>query len=259
MPSAGAASAVESAGAAPAKLQAPQATPLPLLQSAGPELRMGGRPGMLLVVMGLHLLLALACFLWVPVHSKPKPVRPVQLSIVSAPAPPPPAPPKPLLAPALAPLPVSLFTPKVPVVMVVPESMPVAQESRFAAPGPSRDESARATPSLAAPATSVHAEAAAPTGPKQIPASAVRYLREPSLTVPLQSRRLGESGVVHLRIVVDAQGQLKDVSLKKSSGFSRLDQQALQDIRSARFAPYLENGRALEWETTALLSYESEK
>jgi len=75
----------------------------------------------------------------------------------------------------------------------------------------------------------------------------------------LQSRRLGESGVVHLRIVVDAQGQLKEVSLKKSAGFARLDQQALHDIRTARFAPYLENGRAIEWETTALLSYESEK
>ncbi|MEJ6006219.1 energy transducer TonB [Paucibacter sp. AS339] len=98
-----------------------------------------------------------------------------------------------------------------------------------------------------------------PAAPKQIAPGAVRYLQEPKLTVPLQSRRLGETGVAHLRIVVDAQGLLKEVSLKKSSGFARLDQQALQDIRSARFMPYVENGRAIEWETTALLSYESER
>ncbi|MDC6170684.1 energy transducer TonB, partial [Paucibacter sp. XJ19-41] len=99
----------------------------------------------------------------------------------------------------------------------------------------------------------------APAVPRQIPPSAVRYVVEPRLTVPLLSRRLGEQGLVHLRIVVDARGQLKEASLKKSSGFARIDQQALQDIRSARFAPYLDNGQPVEWETTALLSYELDR
>ncbi len=99
----------------------------------------------------------------------------------------------------------------------------------------------------------------APAVPRQIPPSAVRYVVEPRLTVPLLSRRLGEQGLVHLRIVVDARGQLKEASLKKSSGFARIDQQALQDIRSARFAPYLDNGQPIEWETTALLSYELDR
>ncbi|HEX2012619.1 MAG TPA: energy transducer TonB, partial [Roseateles sp.] len=66
-------------------------------------------------------------------------------------------------------------------------------------------------------------------------------------------------GLVHLRIVVDAKGLLKDASIKKSSGFARIDQQALQDIRTARFAPYTEGGQAIEWETTALLSYELDR
>jgi protein TonB len=96
----------------------------------------------------------------------------------------------------------------------------------------------------------------APQALKKIAPNAVRYLVEPRVTVPLLSRRLGESGIVHLRIVVDARGQLKDAAVKKSSGFARIDAQALQDIRTAHFAPYLENGQALEWETTALLSYE---
>nr|WP_276595143.1 energy transducer TonB [Roseateles albus] len=108
-------------------------------------------------------------------------------------------------------------------------------------------------PRSAAPSTQ------APTGPRQVASSALRYVVEPQMTVPLLSRRLGESGVVHLRIVVDANGRLKEASLKKSAGYARLDQQALLDIRSARFAPYLENGQPVEWETVALLSYEIDR
>ncbi len=90
---------------------------------------------------------------------------------------------------------------------------------------------------------------------KQIPASAVRYLKEPNTTVPLMSRRLRESGTVHLRIVVDMRGQPREITLAKSSGFARLDEQALQDMRAARFVPYTENGQAVEWEVIAPVFY----
>jgi protein TonB len=121
---------------------------------------------------------------------------------------------------------------------------------------------AAAAPAAATPAAQNAAPAPLPlpsSAPRQIAASALRYLLEPQMTVPLLSRRLGESGIAHLRIVVDARGHLKEASLKKSSGFARLDQQALLDIRTARFAPYLENGQAVEWETVALLSYEIDR
>ena len=130
-----------------------------------------------------------------------------------------------------------------------PALPPVAQ---VAAPTPLAPA---APPTLAAPAA-----APVPVSPiKQIAPNAVRYLVEPRMSVPLLSRRLGESGIVHLRILVDARGNLKEASLRKTSGFARLDQQALQDIRSARFSPYVENGQAIEWETIALLSYEVDK
>lgn len=116
-----------------------------------------------------------------------------------------------------------------------------------------------APPTLAAPAAAP-VPVPVPVSPiKQIAPNAVRYLVEPRMSVPLLSRRLGESGIVHLRILVDARGNLKEASLRKTSGFARLDQQALQDIRSARFSPYVENGQAIEWETIALLSYEVDK
>lgn len=91
---------------------------------------------------------------------------------------------------------------------------------------------------------------------KTIPPGAVRYLHEPRLVVPLLSRRLGEQGIVHLRVVVDVNGRPREITLKKSSGFDRLDQQALQDMRSARFVPQTENGQPIEWEVVAPLSYE---
>mmetsp|Transcript_55624 Transcript_55624/g.136302 ORF Transcript_55624/g.136302 Transcript_55624/m.136302 type:complete len:80 (-) Transcript_55624:135-374(-) len=79
------------------------------------------------------------------------------------------------------------------------------------------------------------------------------------MSVPLMSRRLKESGVVHLRVVVDAQGQPREITLAKSSGFARLDEQALQDMRSARFVPQTENGQPIEWEVIAPMSYEIDR
>lgn len=99
----------------------------------------------------------------------------------------------------------------------------------------------------------------APPAIKRIPASAVRYLKEPRMTVPLMSKRLRESGVVHLRVVVDVNGMPREIALAKSSGFARLDEQALQDMRSARFAPQTENGQPVEWEVIAPMSYEVDR
>ncbi len=112
-----------------------------------------------------------------------------------------------------------------------------------------------AAPVATAPAPVVQA-APASAGLKQLPPGSVRYLAAPQLTMPRMSRRLGESGTVLLHIAVDTRGQLKSASVKKSSGYERLDSQALLDIRSARFAPYLEQGQPVEWEADAGLQYE---
>jgi protein TonB len=91
---------------------------------------------------------------------------------------------------------------------------------------------------------------------KQVPPSAVRYVKEPVLNYPLLSRRAREQGTVVLRITVDATGRLKEAWVHRSSGFERLDQAALQDIRSARFTPQMEDGKPVEWQTLAPLAYE---
>ena len=184
-------------------------------------------------------------------------VVPIMVSLVAAAGPPS----RPLLLPPL------------------PTPLPAPPQKYVSAPAPTPLIAAAPTPSPASPdfvaavvtlplpvppgvTTAVAAPTPQPAPPpppsmlKQVPASAVRYLLEPKMSVPLLSRRLGESGTVLLRIVVDVRGHLKDATLHKSSGFARLDGQALQDIRSARFVLQTDNGLPIEWETLAAMAYE---
>jgi len=196
-----------------------------------------------IAILALHAGLA-----WAMAHSLMQPAQPakpapVEVRLVEAPKPklqPERLPPTEMQAPLVAPVPV-VQPPNVNVsqIVAVAEAPPVMVPIKPAA--------------VAAPMAPVAAPSA---GPKEIPPSAMRYVVEPRLHIPRASRKLGESGTVVLRIVVDAGGQLKSAVLRKSSGFERLDQQALIDIRTARFAPYLENGQAIEWETDAGLQYE---
>jgi protein TonB len=173
--------------------------------------------------------------------------------------------PKAVSRPSRQPAPLDLPAPTPPRLLIPAFSIAALAVAQEAPPAPALppvvQAAAPALLALAAPPTlAAPAAKPVPVSPiKQIAPNAVRYLVEPRMSVPLLSRRLGESGIVHLRILVDARGNLKEASLRKTSGFARLDQQALQDIRSARFSPYVENGQAIEWETIALLSYEVEK
>lgn len=54
---------------------------------------------------------------------------------------------------------------------------------------------------------------------------------------PKSSRRLGERGKVVLAVEVDLDGSVAQVIVKKSSGYIRLDQSALNTIRTWRFIP----------------------
>jgi protein TonB len=162
---------------------------------------------------------------------KPQPQPPVEMPKLNVPAPTMIDPP--LIAVAAPPAPAPVFaalpTPPPTPVVVQPAPTPVVQ----------------ATPQ--------------PPAIKHIPASAVRYLRPPNTAVPLMSRRLKESGIVYLRVVVDINGMPREITLSKSSGFTRLDEQALLDMRTARFVPYTENGQPVEWEVIAPMSYEVDR
>ncbi|MEO6280211.1 energy transducer TonB [Roseateles sp.] len=203
-------------------------------------------------VIGLHVLLLWGMSQLQDVRRTVARVAPVVVRLI-APA----EPPKPM-PPVAAPLP-ALQVPAQ--TLIEPPLIAIA-----AAPAPSLVVAALPPPPpapavvQAAPTPAIPVVAPPPVPAiKQIPAGAVRYLREPRMTVPLMSKRLHESGIVHLRVVVDARGLPREITLAKSSGFARLDEQALQDMRSARFVPQTENGQPVEWEVITPMSYEFDR
>jgi periplasmic protein TonB len=95
----------------------------------------------------------------------------------------------------------------------------------------------------------------APPARRQLAASAVQYRVWPPVEVPRASKRAGESGTVWLRVVVSISGEPVQVSVQRSSGFARLDEQALWAMRQARFQPHSEDGRAVEVDVIAPIEY----
>ena len=148
-----------------------------------------------------------------------------------------------------------------PVERVQPRLTPV-QASAQPSPTPpvltsqSGAESVAATSAVVSPAASpapaqVDAAAVAapaapppPPAPREFQASAVSYLVPPVLTYPRVSRELGEQGSALLRVLVDERGRPTEIQVVKSSGYPRLDQQAVQAMRNARFKPHVEDGIA---------------
>lgn len=72
--------------------------------------------------------------------------------------------------------------------------------------------------------------------------SEVEYLDPPRPGYPSVSRRLGEQGLVILRVLVDERGHAEQIEVHRSSGHARLDQAALVAVERAEFKPYLANG-----------------
>jgi protein TonB len=201
-------------------------------------------------VLALHALFVWALMQQEFVQQVVQKARPIVVSLISQPEPPKP---QVLVAPPQLPMAqIPALTVPVPEVQI---QAPAITPQIAVTPPPAQPQ-----PQLAAPImVAAPVQPPAPPAIKTLPPGAVRYLAEPRLVVPTLSRRLGEQGVVHLRVIVDVRGLPREIALKKSSGFARLDQQALLDMRSARFVPQTENGQPIEWEVVAPLSYELER
>lgn len=179
-------------------------------------------------------------------------VAPLMVSLVDTPRPAPapslptpPAPQQPAPVAALAVPEVEIRRETVDVAPAVPAvaaEVPAAAVTPALAVGP-----ATPAPTLAPPQ---------PPAPQRVAASALRYLVEPAVVVPKLSRRARESGTVLLHVVVDRQGLPRQVSLRQSSGFARLDEQAQTAMRAARFVPCTDNGAPVECEADAPIVYE---
>ena len=176
---------------------------------------------------------AIAVFVPVVVVSE---VVPPLLPEASPPPPPPRVPPPPTVtkqaakrqAPAPQPAPQLRAVPN-------PDPAPNAPVAAPPPPGP--------LPPLAAPVVVSEAPVAGPaalpsTGQSvEMPSSDAQYLQNPKPTYPPMSRRLGEQGTVLVQVLIGVDGNAQKGEIKKSSGFSRLDQAALATVLKWRYVP----------------------
>ncbi len=221
----------------------PPLAALPLLGPTEWQPRRSKR--VLLPVLGLHAVMAwgLVQMGVVPMPSRPAPVEVKLLTV-----PPPKTTPPPAARPTLAPQFQQLTVPpvEVPVIQVAPSPvLAVVAEN----PPPRPVVVSTPAPAPAGPGP-VH------SGPREVSASAVQYLQAPPIAVPALSRRLGEKGTVVLRVLVDRDGLPRQITLQQSSGFARLDEQAQQAMRAARFKPHTENGEPVEMLVLTPIQYE---
>jgi protein TonB len=70
-----------------------------------------------------------------------------------------------------------------------------------------------------------------------LPSSEAHGLNNPKPAYPKQSRRLNEQGQVLIRVFVAADGSPQQGEIKTSSGFDRLDQEAIRTVMRWRFVP----------------------
>jgi protein TonB len=158
-----------------------------------------------------------------------------------APKPPPPPPPK--VTPRTPPPPAPLIAAAPP---PLPQPTPV-----FTAPPPPVVAATPAAPAVAptppSPPAPAVPPAPAPAAPRQVVLTDTDWIRVPQLDYPLGSKRAREQGVVYVRALIDTRGVPRQVQLQKSSGFARLDQEALGKAVTARVKPRTENGVPFEF------------
>jgi len=164
-----------------------------------------------------------------PVPPKPEPVRPRPRP---EPVPPKPEPEKPRPVPEA----------------VRPEPSPVQPAETVAEPA---QQNTSASPALQTESgtSSTPATQGIQSGDQDAvvaPSFNAAYLRNPKPPYPDMSRRLQEEGRVLLRVLISAEGKAKQVELKQSSGYKRLDDSALTTVRRWRFVPAKRGGQPVE-------------
>ena len=185
-------------------------------------------------------------------------VVPIELlsQVITPPAPkiePPALPPAAPLPPAPQPVPKAVVPPKPRTLPPAPR--PVAAPDPAPAPAPNAPvavaEPQPAPPPIGTPVAAAPAPAPAPVAPPappappriELPSTSASYLQNPKAPFPPMSRRLGEEGEVLLSVLIGADGSPKEVRLKRSSGYDRLDRSALETVRGKwRFVPGKRNG-----------------
>jgi protein TonB len=181
---------------------------------------------------------------------------PLFVDLIAPPAPDQPKPPEPPAPPPPQPLP---KTPPPPAPLIAAAPTPTPAPAAFVAPEPPRDPAPPEQPVVAVEPAPPAPPPPPPAPARELPASAIQYLDPPAPVYPRASRRLGESGLVVVRVFVDADGLPRQLQIAQSSGFVRLDEAALDGVRRARFKPPTENGRPTAGWARIPIPFELEK
>ena len=181
----------------------------------------------LTLVIGLHGLALLAFALATnPINLDVSEAKPILASIIA------PSRPSPVVVPApTPPKPVVKETPKK--ILTSPKPAPTPTP---VAPTPEPVKKVEPSP-VVEQKTDAKANQEATASEVIQPKFDADYLNNPKPGYPSISRRLGEEGVVMLRVYVSAQGTPDQIQLLKSSGFARLDQAAQEAVGRWRFVP----------------------
>jgi len=167
------------------------------------------RTGLFIVVAALHVLIVYGLMVATGVVHQPAFVQPLQAVFV----------------------PEATQPEEQPQIKIKPEiDQPVAVDQ----PPPEVQFEEAVTPPAEVP---VPASASAISGSQQqgAPAQDLKTANRVDPTYPPASRRAGEEGTVRLKVLVDTNGKASNVQVTQSSGFTRLDQAAMDAVRKWRF------------------------
>jgi protein TonB len=192
-----------------------------------------GQLGKMAVIVGVHAVLFYGLQSSMVHEAVQKLPQVVDVTFVTPVEPPPPAPPKML---EVAPTPPAIVTPVLPV-------LPIQIENTITPPPPAPvQKTVEPVPvTVSAPAPAAPPVQAAPAGPRVV--SAVEYIRPPQPVYPAISRRMGESGVVTLRVLISEKGLPEKAVVQTSSGSQNLDEAGRQAALRTLFKPYIEDGK----------------
>ncbi|MYM23619.1 TonB family protein [Duganella sp. FT135W] len=169
----------------------------------------------------------------------------VNVTFVAAPEPlkaPPPPKTVPLVQPKQS------FVPPLPVVNIV------QTEPTITLPPPQPRPSEPTTATAAPVAHAAPPAPAQPAAPKTV--SGVEYIRAPKPVYPSISRRMGETGVVMLQVLINEKGLPEQVTVHTSSGSTNLDESGRQSVLRALFKPHMEDGKAIPVYTLVPINFQ---
>lgn len=201
------------------------ASALPLIDLSSATWRSMTR-WLLAAVVG-HLLILASAYLFYQTPPQAPDIFSVTMLPMAPPAPEPPA-------PTPAPKPQPVVKKPEPKQQALPKPAPVDSKTAISREQPAPTPAPAEVQSTAAPSG---ADKPNPTQAVSQPQFEAAYLNNPRPAYPAMSRRLGEEGRVEVEVQVQADGLPSKVSLRRSSGYPRLDDAALEAIKRWKFIP----------------------